>query len=218
MTGGPMADAYLDSYAGQSTEELLALEREFRVDSLVLAFEQAIQGKSADSISTEESYVLAVEGLEREVNNGGYSQFFGNSSGEFAPLIEAALRAIDCPKTADITRDAIAALRVKALTTEAVAGAALNEDESISGASLRVTIAISPTTSRLRIAYSVGSPQTRSVSASAPGSGRVGQEASSKNNEDANPADASGGGIPRSACYQLGTSLRWGVLRVALGA
>lgn len=126
-----MADAFLDSYAGQSTEELLALEREFRVDSLVLAFEQAIQGKSQDSISTEESYVLAVEGLEREVNNGGYSQFFGNSSGEFAPVIEAALRAIDCPKTADITRDAIAALRVEALTPEAVATAALNEDESI---------------------------------------------------------------------------------------
>jgi Ni,Fe-hydrogenase I small subunit len=70
-----MTDAFLDSYEGQSTEELLALEREYRVDSLVLAFEQAIQNKSPDSISTEESYVLAVEGLEREVNNGGYSQF-----------------------------------------------------------------------------------------------------------------------------------------------
>lgn len=126
-----MGDAFLDSYGGQSTEELLALEREFRVDSLVLAFEQAIQGKSQDSVSTEESYVLAVEGLEREVNNGGYSQFFGNSSGEFSSVIEAALRAIDCPKTADITRDAIAALRVEALTAEAVAAAALNEDESI---------------------------------------------------------------------------------------
>ena len=133
-TGIPMADAFLDSYEGQSTEELLALERRFRVDSLVLAFEQAIQGKSPDSISTEESYVLAVEGLEREVNNGGYSQFFGNSSGEFAPVIEAALRAIDCPKTADITRDAVAALRVERLTAEAVATAALSEDESINQA------------------------------------------------------------------------------------
>ena len=126
-----MADAFLHSYEGQSTEELLALEREYRVDSLVLAFEQAIQDKSPDSISTEESYVLAVVGLEREVNNGGYSQFFGNSSGEFTPVIEAALRAIECPKTADITRDAIAALRVDPLTAESVAAAALSEEESI---------------------------------------------------------------------------------------
>jgi len=129
-----MSDAFLDSYNGQSTEELLALEGTFRIDSLVLAFEQAIQDKAPDSISTEESYVLAVEGLEREVNNGGYSQFFGNSSGEFAPVIEAALRAINCSRTADITRDAIAALRVDALTAEAVAAAAFSDDESINEA------------------------------------------------------------------------------------
>jgi len=126
-----MADAFFHSYEGQSTEELLALEREYRVDSLVLAFEQAIQDKSPDLISTEESYVLAVEGLEHEVNNGGYGQFFGNSSGEFTPIIEAALRAIGCPKTADITHDAIGALRVDTETAEAVAAAALSEDESI---------------------------------------------------------------------------------------
>jgi hypothetical protein len=129
-----MSDAFLDSYGGQSTEELLALEGKYRIDSLVLAFEQAIQGKLPDSISSEESYVLAVEGLEREVNNGGYSQFFGNSSGEFAPIIEAALRAINCPKTADITRDAIAALRVDALTAETVAAAAYGEDASVAQA------------------------------------------------------------------------------------
>lgn len=126
-----MADAFLASYEGQSTEELLALEGAFRIDSLVLAFEQAIQGKSSESISVEESYVLAVEGLEREVNNGGYSQFFVNSSGEFASIIEGALRAIGCPKTADITRDAIAALGVGTLTAETVAAAVLANDESI---------------------------------------------------------------------------------------
>src|SRR5262245_14622428 len=107
-----MPDAFLESYGGQSTEELLALERNFRIDSLVCAFEQAIQGKPDESISTEERYVLAVEALEREVNNGGYSQFFGNSSHEFAPMIVTAMRAIGCPKTADITRDAIAVLGV----------------------------------------------------------------------------------------------------------
>jgi hypothetical protein len=126
-----MADAFLAGYAGQSTEELLALEGSYRIDSIVLAFEEAIQNKAPESRSTEESYVLAVEGLEREVNNGGYRQFFSNSSGEFAPVIEAALRAIDCPKTADITRDAVAALPVGRLTAESVAAAAESGDESV---------------------------------------------------------------------------------------
>lgn len=126
-----MSDAFLPGYEGQSTEELLALEGEFRIDSMVLAFEQAIQGKSPDSVCVEESYVLAVEGLEREVNNGGYYQFFVNSSGEFAPIVEAALRSIECPKTADITRDALAALGVGMVTAETVAAAALADDESV---------------------------------------------------------------------------------------
>jgi len=103
-----MADPFLQSYSGQSTEELLALEGQYRTDSLVLAFEEAIQQKSQPSV--HERYVLAIESLEREVNNGGYSQFFLNLPGEFGGIVESALRAIDCPKTADITRDAIAVI------------------------------------------------------------------------------------------------------------
>lgn len=101
-----MSDAFLESYDGQSTDELLALAGKYRIDSLVLAFEQAIQQKAAPS--KEESYVLAVEALEREVNNGGYAQFFGNSSSEHAGVVVEALQAIGCPKTAAMTADAIA--------------------------------------------------------------------------------------------------------------
>jgi hypothetical protein len=132
-----MTDAFLAGYDGQSTDELLALERTHRIDSLVLAFEQAICGKSADAISTEETYVLAVEGLEREVNNGGYRQFFTNSSCEFAAVIETALRAIDCPKTADITRDAIVALGAHSLTAAAVEAKARVNDASMEKALAR---------------------------------------------------------------------------------
>jgi hypothetical protein len=126
-----MSEAFLQNYEGQSTEELLALEGRYRIDSLVLAFEQAIQSKAPGSISTEETYVLAIEALEREVNNGGYHQFFVNTAGEFAGVIEAALRAINCPRTADMTRDAIAAMRVDASDAEAVAAAALRADASL---------------------------------------------------------------------------------------
>jgi hypothetical protein len=117
-----MADAFLNSYEGQSTEELLALESQYRIDSLVLAFEQAIQAKAPESLSVEETYVLAVEALEREVNNGGYQQFFTNNLFEFVPaVIEQALRAID----------AIAALAIDSLTAGKAAAAASNASDAI---------------------------------------------------------------------------------------
>lgn len=132
-----MSNTFLASYDGQSTEELLALESTHRIDSLVLAFEQAIYGKPSDAISIEETYVLAIEGLEREVNNGGYRQFFTNSSGEFAAVIETALRAIDCPKTADITREAIIALGAPSLAAAAVLAKALVDDAAMEQALAR---------------------------------------------------------------------------------
>ena len=47
--------------------------------------------------------------VESEVNNGGFSQYFSNSSCETAPFIVEALETIAAPKTADICRRAIAA-------------------------------------------------------------------------------------------------------------
>jgi hypothetical protein len=116
---------WLNSYSGQSVDELLSLEGTCRCDSLVLAFEEAIGQKSerdgAKSLTVEERVVLAVEALEREVNNGGYGQLFINSSREFAPTIVDALQRIGCRKTASITQKAIKALGVEGdLTTEAI--------------------------------------------------------------------------------------------------
>ena len=101
---------WLNGYSGQSVDQLIALEGRYRTDSLVLAFEQAIYQKAdrlgGDELSEEELTILAVEALEREVNNGGYGQFFVNTS-EFAPVILDALRRIGCPKTAKITQRAL---------------------------------------------------------------------------------------------------------------
>ena len=69
----------------------------------------------------EEIIVLAVEALEREVNNGGYSQFFVNSSREFTPIIVHALLRIDCIKTVEITKDAIRAAGFEGLAPIALA-------------------------------------------------------------------------------------------------
>lgn len=115
-----MGDKWLDSYGNRTTDQLLALQDEYRIDSLVLAFEQAVQAKAAAGpVSREERYILAVEALEREVNNGGHHQFFLNSRVEFLDVIEEALRAIGCPVTADAVHDAIAALHLPGPITDA---------------------------------------------------------------------------------------------------
>ena len=40
---------FLDAYSGETTNELLALEGKYRIDSLVLAFERAVDQKAAAS-------------------------------------------------------------------------------------------------------------------------------------------------------------------------
>ena len=105
---------WLDGYTGQSTDELIRLEGDYRLDSLVLAFEGALQRKAdqdgLDSLSKPERVVLAVEAVEREVNNGGYDQLFRNSSKELTPYFEESLAAIGRPEVSSITGRAIKAL------------------------------------------------------------------------------------------------------------
>lgn len=115
-----MADLkFLDSYDGQSTDELIAMAETHRIDSIVLAFEQALQDKAVQTV--EERTVVAIEGLEREVNNGGFSQFFVNSSSEFVPVIVDALKAIGCPKNAVLCQRAMAVLGItEDLSTDAI--------------------------------------------------------------------------------------------------
>jgi len=122
---------FLKGYSGQSTDELLALQESYRVDSIILAFEEALLHKASPDLTREEQYVLAVEALEREVNNGGYHQFFTNAC-EHAATVETALRAIDCPTIAQITHDALATLELEEdFTPDDVAAAAEDADESV---------------------------------------------------------------------------------------
>ena len=125
-----MADAvWLEGYDGQSTDELLALEKTHRIDSLVLAFEEALQLKEPEELNDQESVVLAVEALEREVNNGGYSQFFLNSSNEYAGIIVDALRKIGAESAAALTARAIAALGTSDLSSDKLDDVMAKDDE-----------------------------------------------------------------------------------------
>lgn len=112
---------FLEGYSGQSTHQLIALSADYRTDSLVLAFEQAIEQKRAKNkkLSLPESDILAIEAMEREVNNGGYHQFFVNSSREHARNLPASLERIGCPVAAKIAADALGALKIAGEATEA---------------------------------------------------------------------------------------------------
>ena len=72
-------------------------------------------------LTDDEDLVLAVMALDREVNNGGYHQFFLNSSCRFVPVILDYLNRLNCAATATITRKAIAALELPELSAEAAA-------------------------------------------------------------------------------------------------
>jgi hypothetical protein len=112
--------------AGKSVDELLAIANGNEIE-FIQALEMAIQQKSErvgdDDMTEEEIIVLAIEALEREVNNGGYSQFFVNSSREYTPIIVHALLRIGCSKTAEITKSAIAAAGFEGLVPMALAEA-----------------------------------------------------------------------------------------------
>ena len=121
---------FLESYDGQSTDELIALEGKFRIDSIVLAFEAALDGK--DAPSPAERAILAVEAMEREVNNGGFNQFFVNSSREFAPYLVESLNLIGCPRTAELCQQALDLLGVEDLfDTDALEDAACEADDAL---------------------------------------------------------------------------------------
>jgi hypothetical protein len=119
-------------YSGETTEELLGYPAKGQIDCLVRAFEEGIQCKSSQRsqrLTEEERVVLAVRGLEREVNNGGYDQFFRNASRKFVPIIVQSLERIGCIRTANITQRAIKALRVSALTASRIAGVMQRKNE-----------------------------------------------------------------------------------------
>ena len=90
-------------------------------------------GKEDFSVQSYAQKVFsAIWAAESEINNGGFAQYFQNSSCETAPFVVAAFEAIGAPRTADICRRAIAAAFSGGLPTtpDAISAAAadFNDD------------------------------------------------------------------------------------------
>jgi hypothetical protein len=61
-----------------------------------------------DDLSESDRVLVTIWGLEADVNNGGFDQYFFNSSGDHAFFAERALRLIAALKMADIVARAVA--------------------------------------------------------------------------------------------------------------
>ena len=132
-----MSDPCRCDYRGESLQEILSSADFDDVDKL-LVIENALWFFKRDAErSQEEVVVLAVMELERQVNNGGFNQFFFNSSGKYAPVIVEGLKRIGCPKTAKIALKAIDLLgSIELSDPDAVQNAACldEDDEKLSAA------------------------------------------------------------------------------------
>lgn len=87
-----------------------AREMNRRLVRLAESPELRIWHQDYESLSRPERVFQSVWELEAEVNNGGFKQYFWNSSGRYAPQASGALRNIGAVKIAAIVDDAIKAI------------------------------------------------------------------------------------------------------------
>jgi len=97
-------------YQGKPLEEIWESENEM---DLVIALDEYVvkkcrYGDAMESLSAPERVFYITQSLEMEVNNGGFSQYFFNSSGDFANEVVNAFVEIGAIKTAEICKKAVA--------------------------------------------------------------------------------------------------------------
>jgi hypothetical protein len=90
-------------------DEILAIEDPTR---FAIALSNHVYGREGpggfSGLTEAERTVYCINGLEREVNNGGFAQFFFNSAGDQSHETVAALRRIGATHTADLVERAMA--------------------------------------------------------------------------------------------------------------
>ena len=92
-------------------QEIFAMEN---ANSLIIALDEYVgkkcaYGENMGALSVPERIFYITQSLEMEVNNGGFSQFFFNASGNFSSELVHAFTEIGAPKTAAICQKALEA-------------------------------------------------------------------------------------------------------------
>ena len=125
---------YLESYDGQTIEELVALESKYEAYEIVFVLELALDKKlaSGKELNETEQTVLAVQALDREVNNGGFRQFFYNSSVNYANIAVKSFQNIKSTEIAELVDKSIQCLGIDLSNIDLVIDRALSdEDEAL---------------------------------------------------------------------------------------
>ena len=103
-----MSDLPIHERIPASVQEALghAADNDFAIamSNLVYAREATV-GFSV--LTAPEKVVFCLDKLEQEVNNGGFQQYFSNSSGDHAAETPAALRTLGAPQVASIVEKAL---------------------------------------------------------------------------------------------------------------
>ena len=76
-------------------------------DTFAAICELCDDGECMDVLNSHQRIIYITQTLEQEVNNGGFSQFFYNSSGDFANELTDAFTAIGALKTVAICEKAL---------------------------------------------------------------------------------------------------------------
>ncbi|WP_411028905.1 DMP19 family protein [Spongiimicrobium sp. 3-5] len=89
-------------------EKILEMDREdmivMEIDSYLN--EKSKYGEEMEKLNSSQRVLVIVENLEREINNGGFHQFYWNSSGDYANETVDVLIKIGAKKTAEIVKSA----------------------------------------------------------------------------------------------------------------
>ena len=80
---------------------------DFVTELWVIVEEKCDYGEKMEALNEQERIFYVVQTLEMEVNNGGFSQFFYNDSGNFANEIVNAFQEIFAYHTAEICQKAV---------------------------------------------------------------------------------------------------------------
>ena len=80
----------------------------FIIDLFTAIDERCEYGDAMKKLNEHERLFYITQTLEQEVNNGGFSQYFYNSSGNFANEVVDAFTQIGAHKTAEICKKAVA--------------------------------------------------------------------------------------------------------------
>lgn len=93
----------------EQREPELEDKTKFLIDMFMRLCEKSNYGENLDVLTAEEQVFYINNELEQEVNNGGFSQYLSNSSGNYAHRVKDCLRTIGAHKTAEICQNAFSA-------------------------------------------------------------------------------------------------------------